>query len=247
MSTYSNNKSNQSTRSQPIHETLSRRPRSSFEDTSFNNDTRFNTLLPEKHLRSDRNALIPTTPIPNPIHPYARTQPYYRPNCKSRAPIKSNNQSFDLQSVLGSSLVPVWNHVHHASLSQTSPVQQRTDSSYSGLLACDPNLAPVSHPCSSDCYICDLVKSNACLPANSVHAAPAASCADMFANMPKFTTTPDSVHSSVSSDINMVSDNTNLDSVAPVNSSLPKSHTIAHTQPTTSFNSINSNIKIISM
>ena len=92
--------SNRSNQASPTREASYRRPRSSFEDASLSTDAKVNVSLSEKHLHTDRNALDCSNDVPNPIHSYIRNHPYYRLNCKSRAPITSLNQKFNLQSVL---------------------------------------------------------------------------------------------------------------------------------------------------
>ena len=87
----------QSNQPQSPDETSLRRPRTLFEDVSLTNDSKINTTISEKHLRTDGNALDPTIITPVPAHPYIRNQPYYLQTCKSCAPITSN-QIFDLES-----------------------------------------------------------------------------------------------------------------------------------------------------
>ena len=78
-------------------EATSRRPRSSFEDASLSDDAKVNILLPEKHVHTDGNALDPSNDVPDPVHSYVRTHPYYRSSCKSSAPTTFLHPIADLQ------------------------------------------------------------------------------------------------------------------------------------------------------
>ena len=247
MSNKNNSKSSKSPWSLPRHETLSRRPRSSFEDVSITTDRKINTLLSEKHFRADSNALNQTTPIPNPIHAYARSQPYYHDQssheCKSNCKSMICHQLPNLESNFRNVFVANSNHVHNTTTPQFGSVQQRTDSNlvYSAPIGDSIRfyngfIGPVSGFGPLDSAINRIQSANARLLASCARAAPSAPDGNMFANLPKFDLSmPDSARSNDSIDITMGSTAT---AVGPTHNS----HTSAFTQPIATINSINSSL-----